>query len=109
MGRAPLEEDAAPARLLAGVEPAWSEDGLLSPCVHVLVEGAGADGAAAAVAALVGAHLTEALPAPASERLLRLEPSIGLPTLAALLRRAGWTVGEVEGGGLEATRGGEGP
>lgn len=73
-----------PPSLLAHREPAWSDAGLGSPAVHVQVKGMDVT----ALATQIGPHLC----ATVAPDLLRLEPSIDLPTLTALLETHGWTV-----------------
>jgi hypothetical protein len=87
------------ARVLASWEPSWSDDGawLGAPAVHLeALEG----DPLCAVEALVGAGLCARL----DPKVTRLDPSVSLATLAALLRARGWQVEEGGPDGLVASR-----
>lgn len=72
--------------LVVSREPAWSDDGLGADCLHLLVARAHVAGLRALLDPFV--DVLEEGP----RALLRLDPTVDSPTLAALLRRAGWTI-----------------
>ena len=84
--------------LLASWERSWSDAGLGSPAIHVEAHGPAAE----RLQALVGAHLCT--PVPGQPGVIRLDPTLDLETLAALLEAAGWQT-EREASLLRATAG----